>query len=1367
MKIKELPIPEKLIGLIESLGYSDLYPPQEEAVKAGVLEGQNLILTTPTASGKTLVAMLAAGKTVLEGLGKVVYLTPLRALANEKYNDFKAFERLTKIDGKNVKVLISTGDYDSSGESLGAGDILILTNEKFDSVLRHGVSWIDSVKLFVTDEIHVVGDDDRGPTLEMTVTKILSYAHKAQILALSATVKNSKELANWLRAKLIDTRWRPIKLVEGIYQQGEIRFSDGSIRKIKPTNRGPAIDVAIDTVAEGGQSLIFTETRRMAVSLALKASEVTQHYLKDEAKEAKEISKDIISAGEETELSRTLSKVVEKGAAFHHAGLAERHRSIVEDSFKKGLIKILTATPTLCLVPGTKLIRAGNHMLKRIEELSCGDNVLTHTGQFKEVMKPLERWYDGEILTIYPYHQLPMGMTPEHMVLISRRRRRCIHRYKRGGDYRYNRHTVHWYEHELPKWIEAKHVKKGDLLLFPRIKETRDVEFINLLEYGIDNADGAFRGCNQYATYRTKHGLRHTIPALLPLNEDLLWLIGCYIAEGSVSKGFVAFNIGPHEDRLKEEIVRRVKRAFGIEPSVKDSGTKRKVIVCSRILARLFPTLCGKHAKAKHIPFNFLFLPRQKLVSLLKGVWVRDGTYGEYDRDHCARYSTSSEDLAHQLYIILVRLGYIPSIRVQRRKMHGRSASVSYVLSISGRQLSEFCQEVLEKERKRQGKKTYNVGHIDDEYLYLPVRKVERWSYSGPVYNLEVVDDSSYVGSFIVHNSAGVNLPARRVVISSLMRYDSDYGGRAPISVLEYKQMCLPYWKKVLMSDGRTIPIGEIVEKRLDDRVITFDQRKGKFVYGRIIDWFSREADHLLEIETSGGLKIQLTPEHPILTKERGWVPAKDVRIGERVGYLTLSTTEVGRFSVLLPEASSYRVLGCVKTRAMLHQPLHTAYSRMPVLWNPSPFLGSEPYSSFWTSKPHVSNSLIREISQEVFKSSDSSPRINSGAFSPGYVRNKMAIELIEWLKIKDVKPINSSIKVYNIAVEGTENYLAENFIVHNCGRAGRPKYDDIGETVIIASYQRDADEILYNYIKGEPEPVRSKLYDERALRTHLLATIASLPGITDADIINLLSKSLLATQYRRATIQSKVNRVMNYLEGEGLIEKRGKRYIASEFGKRVSTLYIDPVTGVIFRRAISFADRNKPHLLGFLHLIVSSPDFAPKFPLRNRDVDEALMLIDQYRDEFLLPIPEQYHEDYLEDFRSLLVLYGWINEWGEDKLLDKLGVEPGDLYRAVENSEWLIHSLFELSKLLGRVDLLPEIEELRQRIEQGIKSELIPLAKLEGVGRVRARSLYNHGFTDLEKLASASVDKIASVPKIGTIIAKSIKKQLSRSREE
>jgi helicase len=239
----------------------------------------------------------------------------------------------------------------------------------------------------------------------------------------------------------------------------------------------------------------------------------------------------------------------------------------------------------------------------------------------------------------------------------------------------------------------------------------------------------------------------------------------------------------------------------------------------------------------------------------------------------------------------------------------------------------------------------------------------------------------------------------------------------------------------------------------------------------------------------------------------------------------------------------------------------------------------------------------------------------------------------------------------------------------------------------------------------------------------------------------------------------------MGYLVEEGLIEKRDRRYIASEFGRRVSTLYIDPVTGVLFKRAINFAEGGKPHMLGFLHLIVSSPDFTPRFPLRNKDIDESMTLMDQNKEEFLMPIPknELDYEGYLQDFRSLLVLYGWINEWSEDRLLDKLGVEPGDLHRAVETSKWLAHSLFELSKLIGRTDLLSEIGELMQRIEQGIKPELIPLTRLEGIGRVRARSLYNNGFTDIAKLASAPLDKIASVPKIGMAIAKSIKIQLSK----
>ncbi len=350
MLIREISsLKEDFVGALESQGYTSLYPPQEEAVKSGVLDGDNLVLATPTASGKTLVAIMAAMRVIDKG-GKVVYLAPLRALASEKFEEFKAsFESVRKNDDKSkIRVLISTGDYDNSGESLGAGDIIVMTNERFDSVLRHGVTWIDTVGLFIADEVHLVGEAHRGPTLEVILAKIIRYVPGSQILALSATIQNTDDIAKWLGAKLVDTEWRPVKLVEGIYDYGILGFSTGESARIAQSNRGAPIDVAIDAVKGGGQSLIFCETRKRAVSMADKAAEVVPSTLSfEDSARLREISERILSSGEETDVSRRLARAVSKGAAFHHAGLDSRHRRIVEEAFKTRQIKILAATPTL------------------------------------------------------------------------------------------------------------------------------------------------------------------------------------------------------------------------------------------------------------------------------------------------------------------------------------------------------------------------------------------------------------------------------------------------------------------------------------------------------------------------------------------------------------------------------------------------------------------------------------------------------------------------------------------------------------------------------------------------------------------------------------------------------------------------------------------------------------------------------------------------------------------------------------------------------------------------------------------------------------------------------------------------------------
>ena len=140
MKIEQLDIPPLTIEFLQKSGYVSLYPPQGKTVKAGLLEGKSILVSAPTASGKTLIAILAIIKHLSEKRGKIIYLSPLKALASEKFNEFKKLG--SDGLGKNLKIQISTGDFDVSDKNLGQNDILVLTNEKMDSIIRQGAEWL-------------------------------------------------------------------------------------------------------------------------------------------------------------------------------------------------------------------------------------------------------------------------------------------------------------------------------------------------------------------------------------------------------------------------------------------------------------------------------------------------------------------------------------------------------------------------------------------------------------------------------------------------------------------------------------------------------------------------------------------------------------------------------------------------------------------------------------------------------------------------------------------------------------------------------------------------------------------------------------------------------------------------------------------------------------------------------------------------------------------------------------------------------------------------------------------------------------------------------------------------------------------------
>jgi helicase len=716
VKISELPIDKQVIELLSEEGLDELYPPQQHAIEAGVLEGKNLVLASPTASGKTLVAELCILQHILEHRGKAIYLAPLRALASEKFKEFQRYSAIKKPSGDQVRAGISTGDYDSSDPWLGRYDIILCTNEKADSLLRHKAPWMSELTLVVADEVHLLTEQERGPTLEVVLTRLTEINPNIQVLALSATVRNAEEVGSWLKAGSVTTDWRPVPLREGIYHDNQVQFRDGASRAILSGTKTPSLDIALDVMSTGGQALIFTETRRSAVEMGRKASVAVKSRLsKPEERALGTIAERILSTGEKTRLSEALAMQVAGGAGFHHAGLAGIHRGIVEDAFRDGRIKVLAATPTL---------------------------------------------------------------------------------------------------------------------------------------------------------------------------------------------------------------------------------------------------------------------------------------------------------------------------------------------------------------------------------------------------------------------AAGVNLPARAVVISSYERYEAGYG-RYPISVLEYKQFC---------------------------------------------------------------------------------------------------------------------------------------------------------------------------------------------------------------------------------------------------GRAGRPKYDKFGEALLIARNPDEAEWLMENYVLAQPEKLWSKLAAERVLRPHILSTVAAGYAHSEEGLYNFFGKTFYAHQYGPRLIRVKIGDILQFLVKQKMVTMEGKDLEASKFGKRVSELYIDPMSAVILRDGLNSRAKNMTDM-SLLHLICKTPDLAPRPRPRASEIDKLIVTAELHRNEFVGDVPDQFvdpleYENFLSELKASQVLLDWIDEQTEDQILETRKVEPGDLLRLVQGSEWLILATQELGRLFGHKDLLAPLEMLKVRLAKGVRPELVKLTTLEGVGRVRARMLYDSGLKSIEDIKERSLEQLAGIRTIGPSLAKKIKVQ-------
>ncbi|MEX2755976.1 MAG: DEAD/DEAH box helicase, partial [Candidatus Sigynarchaeota archaeon] len=322
---------ERLNAVVRQMGLARLRKVQAVAIQRGLFFRKSLLVISPSGSGKTLVGELAAANCVLEGLGKAAYLVPLKALATEKYKHFQRhYARL------GIKIEISIGDYDLPPEDLADADIVVMTYEKLDSMLRSARGGLaGAFGCLVIDEIHVMGEAERGPRLESLLIRATRALGDVQLIALSATVANPGRLNEWLSrlghdTLLLVSRERPVPL------EHEIVLARDNVA---------AIAEILDKVAAGGgQCLVFTRSRRRAELLARQLASTCEAAAPPETYQARV---ELAFRAKRGSRYSDLPPLLVKGIAYHHAGLDARERDLVEHAFLGRHLVAICCTTTL------------------------------------------------------------------------------------------------------------------------------------------------------------------------------------------------------------------------------------------------------------------------------------------------------------------------------------------------------------------------------------------------------------------------------------------------------------------------------------------------------------------------------------------------------------------------------------------------------------------------------------------------------------------------------------------------------------------------------------------------------------------------------------------------------------------------------------------------------------------------------------------------------------------------------------------------------------------------------------------------------------------------------------------------------------
>jgi helicase len=338
-------------------------------------------------------------------------------------------------------------------------------------------------------------------------------------------------------------------------------------------------------------------------------------------------------------------------------------------------------------------------------------------------------------------------------------------------------------------------------------------------------------------------------------------------------------------------------------------------------------------------------------------------------------------------------------------------------------------------------------------------------------------------------------------------------------------------------------------------------------------------------------------------------------------------------------------------------------------------------------------------------------------------------------------------------------------------GRAGRPRFDPYGEAIVIAKNENEVNQVLDRYIRAETEEIYSKLGTEPALRSHLLAFIAADYVDSFETALKMIAQTFYGFQNEGSLflVEEEVNKVLDLLIEAKLITPK-EPYQVTPFGKRTTELYLDPLSARLIKKGLenTVENANIPEI-AYLQMLTSTPDVRT-YSLRQKDMGVLFDIAEEYADEWfetdLDTLSEYDYDLFFTTLKTAFAVQSWLSESSEEKIFQKLALTSGDLHSILSTTQWMLHCAVEFSKIFKWKNHRKNLDTMLKRVQYGIKTELLKLVQISGIGRVRARSLFDAGYRTIDSILEAHTTDLAKLAGFGPQLAQNLKKALTDGTE-